>query len=51
MKQIDHDMMVWSANNLPITYRNYERAAALGDVKRAHRLTKRIRTKYKEIQP
>jgi len=42
--------MVWAETYLPITYGNYERALALGDIKRANRLTKRMRTKYKEIQ-
>lgn len=45
---LEHDAIVWAENYLPITYRNYERALTLGDTKRAHRLTKRMKTKYKE---
>lgn len=46
---IEHDAIVWAETYLPITYRNYERAVAAGDTKRAHKLTKRIKSKYKEI--
>lgn len=45
MKQ---EVTLWAEVNAPISYRNYAGALASGDQKRAKRIEKHIRKKYKE---
>lgn len=45
---MNQDVRAWAEVNAPISYGNYTGALASGDQKRAKRIEKHIKRKYKE---